>query len=244
MRTILVSLLVPPFGLVTLAVAALVLHRWRPVLAFRVLVCAIAGLVLLGMPIVPDTLLVALERTLPTTPPADDPPQAIVVLGAEIVRNAGEDPPARIGRLSLERVREAAELYRRTHLPILVSGGETQKGMPTVADIMALSLRQDFQVPVAWVENRSRNTWENATDSAAILRAQGIHSIYVVTHGWHMRRALMSFARTGLRVTAAPTPLDRGPGPVANDFLPRAGTWEVAYYALHEWIGCAWYALH
>ena len=35
------------------------------------------------------------------------------------------------------------------------------------------SLTQDFQVPVRWVEDRSRDTWQNARDSAAILRANG-----------------------------------------------------------------------
>jgi uncharacterized SAM-binding protein YcdF (DUF218 family) len=56
-----------------------------------------------------------------------------------------------------------------------------------------------------------------------------------------MRRALIAFAHTGLVVTAAPTSLDQPDGLIPGDFLPRAGTWAVAYYALHEWVGGLWY---
>jgi uncharacterized SAM-binding protein YcdF (DUF218 family) len=241
LRNLLVSLLLPPFGFVTTAVVGLVLQRWRPALGRWVVWLSVLGLVALAMPVVTDTGLVALERDLPTVPRASDPPQAIIVLGAEVTRNLGGSSDVHVGRLTLERERAAAALYRETKLPILVTGGTTQPATPPVGTLMAASLQQDFGVPVRWTEAQSRDTWENATDSAAILRAEGIHSVYVVTNAWHMRRALIAFSHTGLVVTAAPTPLDRPPGPILNDFQPRSQTWEVAYYTLHEWIGCAWY---
>ena len=58
--------------------------------------------------------------------------------------------------------------------------------------------------------------------SAAILREQGINSVYVVTQAWHMRRALIAFAHTGITVTAAPTRFDRLPTPLAMDFVPES----------------------
>jgi uncharacterized SAM-binding protein YcdF (DUF218 family) len=241
LRNLLVSLLIPPFGFVTVAFVALLLQRRRPALGLGMCWAACLGLVVLATPAVSDTALVLLERNLPLVPPADDPPQAIIILGAEIIRTEGGTEPARVGALTLERLRAGAQLQRSTQLPILVTGGVTQPHMPPVGDLMAISLHRDFQVPVAWVENRSRDTWENATDSAAILRAHGIHSVYVVTHAWHMRRALIAFAHTGLVVTAAPTSLDRQYGLIPGDFWPNSGTWEIAYFALHEWIGGLWY---
>jgi uncharacterized SAM-binding protein YcdF (DUF218 family) len=243
LKNLLVALLLPPFGLVTIAFAGLILLRYRPALGHGLVWLAVVGLTLLAMPVVTDTALVALERDLPLQPPSDDPPQAIIVLGAEVMRAGGDSSTVGVGRLTLERERAAAALYRSTKLPILVSGGTTQPDTPPVASLMAESLRQDFEVPVRWTETASRDTWENAADSADILRAEGIHSVYVVTNAWHMRRALIAFAHTGLVVTAAPTPLDRAPGPILNDFEPRSQTWEVAYYTMHEWVGCAWYAL-
>jgi uncharacterized SAM-binding protein YcdF (DUF218 family) len=53
----------------------------------------------------------------------------------------------------------------------------------------------------------------------------------------------MAFARTGITVTAAPTHFDRWPPDSVQDFVPSAAGLQLSYYALHEWIGCAWYSL-
>jgi uncharacterized SAM-binding protein YcdF (DUF218 family) len=79
--------------------------------------------------------------------------------------------------------------------------------------------------------------------SAAILRREGIGSVYVVTQAWHMRRAIMAFAAAGITVTAAPTRFDHLPTPLVTAFIPNARGWRDSAYALHEWIGCAFYAL-
>jgi uncharacterized SAM-binding protein YcdF (DUF218 family) len=102
---------------------------------------------------------------------------------------------------------------------------------------------QDFKTQVRWVENRSRDTWENARDTAAILRANGIDSIYLVTQPWHERRALLAFAGTGITVTAAPGPLHRPPQARVEDFVPQVSAWTTTFFAMHEWIGCLWYAM-
>jgi uncharacterized SAM-binding protein YcdF (DUF218 family) len=96
---------------------------------------------------------------------------------------------------------------------------------------------------VRWQEDASRDTWENARDSAAILQAAGIRSVFVVTHAWHMRRALVAFRRFGLQATPAPVPFSRVVPFEIGAFIPRASSWSASYYALHEWIGDAWYAL-
>lgn len=243
LKGLLLSLAMPPTGLLTLLVFGMLLSRrgWRP---GRIIVWAgVAGLYLLAMPVVSQNMLLALETNLPTTPPAGHPPGAIIVLGAEIIRTHSEPHGARPGLLTLDRLRTAAELAGRTGLPVLVSGGLIQPDEPPVARVMADSLRNDFHLPVRWVEDQSRDTWENARFSAAILHAAGINSVYVVTSSWHMRRALLSFEGTGLTVTAAPTPLFEPLAPLFGDFLPQANAWQTAYYALHEWIGYAWYKL-
>lgn len=242
LKTALLSFLLPPVGFATLAIVALLAVRLRPRLSRRVVMACVVALMVLALPAVSDTLLVSLEQDLPLTPPAADPPQAIVVLGAEIIRTFDAEE-ARVGGLTLERLRAGAALQRKTQLPVLVSGGVVQSNMPTVGALMAVSMAEDFRVPVRWTEAKSRDTWENAQFSAEILKAQGIHSIYVVTHPWHMRRAVIAFARTGLTVTAVPTTLDRWPGPIATDFMPRISAWAAAYFAMHEWIGCVWYSL-
>jgi uncharacterized SAM-binding protein YcdF (DUF218 family) len=202
----------------------------------------LAGLTLFALPAVAVILIDALEQNLPIDPPANAKPEAIVILGGDLMRNAG--PPLGLpGYLTLDRLRAGVELARRTGLPILVTGGVIQDDRPAVATVMATSLREDFQLPAQWVENTSSDTWENASFSAAILEKQGIHRVYVVTQAWHMRRALLAFRHTGLIVTAAPSAMNPPLDLLPSDFLPHASAWGLSYYALHEWIGCAWYAL-
>ena len=243
MKSLITTLGLPPTGLLVLLIVGLLLRgTWRRT-GKRLTWAAVLGLVLLGMPIVSAELLQGLESGLPTTPPAEHPPQAIVVLGAEVIRARSEALGIRPGLLTLDRLRSAASLQRRTGLPILVSGGTTQPDTAPVGLAMDESLATDFKTPARWVEARSTDTWENARFSADILRAEGITSVYVVTHSWHMRRAVLAFRGTGLIVTAFPTSPDDPPTLDLYDFLPRASGWQTAYYAVHEWIGYAWYLL-
>ncbi len=224
---------VPPVNLALLALVAQ-LAGWR-----RLAGLAVAALLLLAVPLVADALLGTLERGQGAGDPAGA--QAIVVLGAEVVRLAdGSTVP---GPLSLERLRTAAALARRTGLPLLVSGGVTQPGAAPVAVAMADSLRADFQVPARWIEDRSADTFENARDSAALLAAAGVATLLVVTDQWHMRRALLAFRTTGLRAIPAPVPPQAASGAQVEDLVPRASAWLRSYYALHEWIGIGWYEL-
>jgi uncharacterized SAM-binding protein YcdF (DUF218 family) len=188
-------------------------------------------------------MLIALEQNLPLTPPPDAPPRAIVILAGDIMRYGGAVEPPQPGLASLERLRAGAALSRRTGLPVLISGGPIYDGERPLATLMADSMQHDFQVPVRWTEPASRDTWENAQFSAAILHGQDITSVYVVTQPWHMRRAIMAFARAGITVTAAPTRFDHLPEPLLAAITPNARAWRDSFYALHEWIGCVFYAM-
>jgi uncharacterized SAM-binding protein YcdF (DUF218 family) len=243
MRNLILLLVMPPIGFLTLLVFSLCLRgrwlRWGRRLTW----VSVVGLVLLAMPAVSDPMLTSLESGLPTTPPAEDPPKAIVVLGGDLIRTAQEPLGVRPGLLTLDRERTGAALHRATGLPILVTGGTVQPHMAPVGVVMQHSMADDFQTPARWTESESINTQQNAQFSARILKAEGIDSVYVVTHSWHMRRAVLAFQRAGLKVTAAPTDLDEPLGYEPEDFVPRTAAWQTCWFALHEWIGYAWYAL-
>ena len=236
-------LLVPPLNCLVAACAGAALRRRR---AGRVLLTAgLAGLVLFSLPLVSGLLIISLEGDLPTQPDPADPPQAIIILSADLTPVAVPGGVAfTVGRLTLERERAGAALARRAGLPILVSGGRIRVGAPSLAALMALSLHADFGLVPEWLEDRSLDTWENAARSAVILRAAGIDSAYLVTNAWHMRRALIAFRAAGFRVVAAPAMPDVPPRLALASLLPRIAAWQESYWALHEWIGCAWYALH
>jgi uncharacterized SAM-binding protein YcdF (DUF218 family) len=233
-KTVAHTLLVPPTGLMILAILGAVLlalrHRrsgWT---------CLIIGLGLwltLSMPSVADGLSRLAEGYPPFDPAATTDAQAIVILGGAGSRDHAPEyggQPA-VDLDLLERVNYGAWLSRLTHLPILVTSD------PGNVMAMAVSLRRDFQIRPRWVEYRSHDTFENARNSAAILRADHVTSILLVTSATHMVRAVREFSATGLRVTAAPAGMQFGHEDPALLYLPSADAMLRSNRAIYELIG-------
>jgi uncharacterized SAM-binding protein YcdF (DUF218 family) len=197
-------------------------------------IAMVATTLLLGLstPLVSSLLLLSLET--PTQSAHARPPAAILVLGAET--STGPDG-ADVGALTLERLRRAADLQRKTDLPLLVTAGPTATGAPPLAQLMKTALEHSFLVPVRWIEPAARNTAENATRSAAILAPEGVTSVLLVTHSWHMRRARAEVERTGLVAWPAPVRAERIPDGRPGDWLPRPDHLVMSWFALREWAG-------
>jgi uncharacterized SAM-binding protein YcdF (DUF218 family) len=239
------SFLMPPTVFIAVALAGIVLagfaraRRWGLLLALVSLV----ALYVFATPLMSKILLRAVEREVPATPSnADAAAQAIVVLSGTIHHGDGGAVPDTVGRLTLERLDRAAELYRHHPLPILVSGGPVGDSRESLAALMARTLTDDFGVPVAWREEQSQTTYENAEDSAKILRARHIHTVLLVTQPWHMPRALWSFARVGIEAIPAPTARTYIKTPIdAAMLLPQSTALTDSFYALHEILGLIYY---
>ncbi len=248
------ALLIPPlnllpFGLAGLALSMLRAPFWRG-LGRWVAWLAIGGLFVLSIPSASALLFWSLEAGLPRDDPAAVPaggrPGAIVILGGDAAYGSargGIAPGSGIGGITLDRMRAGAILARRTGVPILVTGGSLESGAEPIARQMAASLHDDFGTAVRWVEPASADTWENAQFSARLLRADGVTTAYVVTDAWHMKRALIAFAHAGIAATPAPIRFERGPVLDLDNLMPHISALQASYYALHEWIGCAYYAL-
>jgi uncharacterized SAM-binding protein YcdF (DUF218 family) len=145
----------------------------------------------------------------------------------------------------LERVRYAAWLQKRTSLPIIVSGGSVKTREESEAKLASQVLKQEFSSNVLSVEERSRNTWENAQFTSSELKKNGINKIALVTHTWHMPRAMHMFKKNRIDVIAAPTIFSKGKLSINNseiiDWLPRSKAFRNSGLALHEYIGMYWY---
>lgn len=224
----------PPLLLVLCCLACGVL-AWRGRRIAGLLGAASAlALLLLATPALSGLLRWSLERELRDAASASRPPAAIIILGAEVIR--GPDGPG-VGMLTLERLRAGAALHRRTQAPILVTGGVLAAGDPPLAELMARSLAEDFGVATRWVEPLAANTAENARFSTEMLAAEGITRAHVVSHAWHLPRALDGFARAGLAATPAPLPLAQVSLSRVRDWLPRPDHLAESWYALREWAG-------
>ena len=202
------QLLLPPGILLLLLVLAWWLRHSCPRLASVLFALGVGGFWLMSLPVMVQWSASVLE----TEPPlareewaalakrAD----AIVVLGSGRERGDpawGADQPTGVG---LERERYAARLAKASGLPVLTSGGLHYGTPPSEAELMAVSMQDDFGVTVRWKEERSRTTWENAQMSAEILLPAGIKRVVVVTQAWHMPRSVWSFEQAGFTVVPGP----------------------------------------
>jgi uncharacterized SAM-binding protein YcdF (DUF218 family) len=243
----LLALVASPIGAVLLlCFLGLILVR-RRALARLLLVFAIVVLWTASMPAIANWLLAGLEAEYPPVavdalPRAD----AIVVLGGAL----GQPLPPRIAPdlgEPADRIVHAARLYRAARAPnVLVAGGNLPWRMAVAPEAeLVADLLAEFGVPrdAIVVETESRNTRENAVNSAAIMSERRWRTALLVTSGAHMPRAMAAFRRAGIAVTAAATdirvryPLFDGP----LDFLPDAAALQRSSEAIRERIGLVVY---
>lgn len=245
------TLLLPPMPLLLLAlIGAVLMRRWVGLGRALVLI-AVLGLWAVCTTGVGHVLIEALTRPPPAlsteriTSLVRAPKTAILVLGAGRKLEAPEYGTVDLLPLTLDRLRYGLWLARQTRLPVGYSGG-IGHGSPdgaTESDAARLVAQRDFGMTLRWLEARARDTNENARYSVAMLRADGIEQVLLVTHGFHQRRALVAFDRAirqagiTMRVVAAPMGLRRPLGWELGDWLPNAEGLAMTRWALHEWLG-------
>lgn len=240
-------LLLPP-GLIILLLSAGLLWVRRSA-GRALLLTGTLLLALLSLPVVSTQLMEPLEPypTLDLHQPLPADIKGILVLGAGTADTGAEYDGPTLDRISLQRVRYAARVHRATGLPVYVTGGALAADDPAVGDLMAQSLREEFGVAVAGVENRSRTTWENAAYSQPMLERDGIARVLLVSSAWHLPRAMKVAEWAGIDAIPAPTGAVSIPGWRAQigfvDWLPTARALSNSTFALYEYFGRLWYAL-
>src|SRR5262249_55353417 len=159
-KKLITALILPPTSTLFMAMCGLLLLGRAPRVGRALAWLGVLTLLILSLPPVS----VQLTRLVGDSAPLDKEraawAQAIVVLGGGLRRNAVEYGGDRLNRLSLERVRYAAALARETPLPILVTGGAVYGRGSSEAEVMREVLEKEYSIPVRWVENQARNTYE------------------------------------------------------------------------------------
>ena len=131
----------------------------------------------------------------------------------------------------LERLAYGAYVARKSGLPILVTGNGIE------ATAMRVTLVRNFAIEPRWVDDRAYDTFDNASNSAQLLRADGVQRIVLVTSADHLWRAAQEFTAAGLQVTPAPAgvwaPRETG----VLRYLPDAQALVHSYTATYELVG-------
>jgi len=243
------SLLLVPSNLlliIGLAGLALLLTRWRR-LGRRLALTSLTLFLALGLLPVGAALNHIIENRFPVWDPSRGTPDGIVVLGGAI------DPAlSRVrGQIVLggaaERVTIIAELARDyPKARIVFSGGDASllANQPNEADYL-YPLLDTFGVPRdrVMLENKARNTAENAAFTKALVAPKPGERWLLVTSAQHMPRAMGCFRQVGFPVEAYPvdwhsTPRWRWLQP--TEFGRALATVDDA---VHEWVGLIAYRL-
>ena len=220
-----------------LALLALLLHR--PGTALAALALGLGWLYLCSTAIFADYLMGALEDAYP--PRAMSVTQeagAIVLLGGAI---RGDTHMGTLGDLNqqADRLVHAVALYKAGKAPRLLVTGGGGVNSRSEAEIMR-DLLEVMGVPrrAILLEDKSRNTYQNALNTAVLLNNLGVKKILLVTSAFHMGRSVPLFAAQGLEVIPAPTDYQRlVSAPLLPGWLPSVSALWRSTHALHEHLG-------
>lgn len=156
--------------------------------------------------------------------------EAIVILGG------GTYISGALSEDTINRLLTGYALHKKTKLPIILSGGNIE-GKLTDSKAMHNTL-QEIGVEGKYLieENKSRDTHENAFYTFEICKKRGFKKIILVTSGYHMKRAVKNFNKTGMEVL--PYPADSKFSGTYNkySFLPKLGTFNISIKVIREFI--------
>ncbi|MBI4689336.1 MAG: YdcF family protein [Nitrospirae bacterium] len=167
------------------------------------LICAL--LWLLSMPLVSVFLLRGLEQKYQIPQNLDG--DVIVLLGGGSYLKSqdisGIGTPA--GN-TLERIVTAVRLQKKLDLPIIVSSGKVFEHVPSEAPIIKRFL-VELGVPSdkIIIEDKSKDTLENARYTKVICEKMGFKKPILVTSAYHMRRSVLLFKKAGMDVIPFPS---------------------------------------
>src|SRR6185436_6828582 len=152
---------------------------------------------------------------------------------------------------SVDRFMQCIQLYKEGKIKkILISGGSgmlLQQQYKEAEHLRKVLVTMNIPDKDILIENRSKNTRENAVFSSKILKTEFPgKKILLITSGYHMRRSLGCFKKAG--VNPDPFSVDEHSGKLQFTpdklIVPDPAILESWDILLHEWIGYAsyWFA--
>lgn len=194
----------------------------------------------------PAWLTLPLEDRFPR-PEAPARVDGVIVLGGAVEQalTVSRGIPALNG--AAERMTETLALARRyPEARIVFTGGSAglAPGEATEADVARLLFTAlGLEGPRVIFEAESRNTWENATLSHALVRPQPGETWLLITSASHMPRSVGCFRRAGWTITPWPVNYSTQPGGKGWFDPPFSFRLGQAEWAVREYVGLLAYWL-
>jgi uncharacterized SAM-binding protein YcdF (DUF218 family) len=245
LKPLLTAFLLPPLAPLLIGLAGLLMLRWRRGLGALCITASLVSLTLLSSYGVAAWLSRAVLPQYAATSPAAlkaQNVQAIAVLGGGVLPFAPEyagEP--QLSAYGAQRLAYGVWLAKQTGLPLAFSGGlghaAHREQLQPEAAIAARDASSRYGVALRWVEGQSRDTAENARLLTPLLRRDGITRVALVTHAWHMPRAVAAFAGSGIDVVPAPTAFALPEDTALLHWLPSGQGLQLSRQVLREWLG-------
>jgi len=238
---------IPSNLIISVGVLGLLLLPTRFARAGRALAFAsLIVLAILGLSPAGNALIIPLEERFPRWDATRGAPDGIIVLGGAISPDVSAARPDVALNEAAERLTVAAELARRYPAArILFSGGSGALIYDEGAEAaFALRLLEDLGIPRERImlEDRSRNTVENAVFSKALAHPRPGERWLLVTSAHHLPRAIGVFRKAGFPVEAYPVDWrTRGINDVLRPFATVGDGLRRSDTAVREWVGLAVY---
>jgi len=147
---------------------------------------------------------------------------------------------------TLSRMLAAARLQMKEDIPIIVSHGKDYKSSVSKGSIIKRYL-VEFGIPSSKIilEERSRNTFENAKYSIELCTKNEFKAPILVTSAYHMKRSILSFNKLQKKVTVYPAHFLSWENRKYSweSFLPKNKNLKNSSIALKEYLGVVFYNL-
>ena len=228
--------------LIVLALAGILLMRTRFLrLGQGLVIGAVLLLVVVGIAPVGNALMLPLEERFPKWDPKGGSPDGIVVLGGAVSPDVSAARKDVALNEAAERMTAVAKLAREhPSARIVFTGGSGRLfGGATEADFVT-GLFESFGISRDRVvlENRARNTVENAAFTKALVKPKPSERWLLVTSAHHMPRSVGIFRKAGFPVEAHPVDFrTRGLADLAEPFGSLAAGLARTDTAVREWVG-------
>jgi uncharacterized SAM-binding protein YcdF (DUF218 family) len=146
----------------------------------------------------------------------------VVVVGGGRADYAPEYGVSSLTQHSLERLRYGLWLGKKTGAPVGFSGGRgwSQAVGPPESEVADRIAEREFGRPLDWTEEESSDTRQIARLTVVLLKRMHIKRAILVTHDWHMPRALWLFTEAaGDSIMFQPAPLALSTQSLSSDVL-------------------------
>jgi uncharacterized SAM-binding protein YcdF (DUF218 family) len=212
----------------------------------RLLVASVILIAAIGVLPVGNALILPLEERFPPWHPVQGTPAGVIVLGGAIYPEIS----AARGQVSLdeaaERLTAAVELARQYPTArIVFSGGSANLFSGLSEAEFAIRFFESLGLPRdrISVENRSRDTAENAVFTRRLIAPKSGERWLLVTSAFHMPRAIGAFRQAGFAIEAYPVDYQTAGWGDLWVFSSLTSGITKTDTAIHEWLGLIVYWL-